>query len=192
MFAKFNLILNTSNDKFIYDDRSLHRWLGEDCKKGRDVSFVSVRFFPKNLCLNAHADVLVTSRLAFCCRFFWHKSRVMEAIYICRGGHRSDCSFSGSIKRTLDGFLSSPTAASRRCKKAMNQTWRLLSQHARKKAAEAIVSEISVKMIDYAVYKFRTMFRQRHDAGSAERWADLPADRTSCECEAATYLPSNV
>lgn len=103
------------------------------------------------------------------------------------GLRRGDCSFSGSIKRTLDGFLSSPTAASRRCKKAMNQTWRLLSQHAHeKKAAEAIVSEISVKMIDYAVYKFRTMFplRQRRVAGSAERWAGLPADRTPCECEA--------
>lgn len=135
--------------------------------------------------------------LASAAAFFGISQEWWKQFTFVEGLHRGDCSFSGSIKRTLDGFLSSPTAASRRCKKAMNQTWRLLSQHAHeKKAAEAIVSEISVKMIDYAVYKFRTMFplRQRHVAGSAERWAGPISPPTALHASAkhATYLPSNV
>lgn len=109
MFGKFNLILNTSNDKFIYDDRRLHRWIWEDWKKGKFL-VCKVLFFHSTLCC--------------CCLCCFHQQRSSSSMHMLMYSWRlfhdisqewwkqftfvgewSDCSFSGSIKRTLDSFF---------------------------------------------------------------------------------------
>lgn len=61
LHRKFNLILNTSNDKFIYDDsKRHHRWM-EDWKEGKFL--VSNFFFFRGcfapLLLDAHVKILL-------------------------------------------------------------------------------------------------------------------------------------
>ena len=133
MFGKFNLILNTSNDKFIYDD-SKASWMDWRLKETSESKFSSfVIFFqpfpPQKL--HMWISLLMYSwrlTLCFSVSYEQHKSRVMEAIYICRQ-RKAAAVLAVQLKEHWASFFFVSRVAFR-CKKKMNRNvarWVFLS-----------------------------------------------------------------
>lgn len=116
----------------------------------RKQIYLVCNFFTESAHVDFPADVLVTVDVLFSF-FLWkqHKSRVMEAIYICRQ-RKAAAVLAVQLKEHWTAFCVSDV------KKRWTETWRTFFFVAALKK-KAIAGDF-VKMIDYAVYRFRTIF----------------------------------
>ena len=138
-------------------------------------NFFSSLSTPKIAHVNFPADVLVTLTLCFSVSYEQHKSRVMEAIYICRQ-RKAAAVLAVQLKEHWARFFFVSRVAFR-CKKKDEPKRGALSVFITTQKLKQSL-EIFVKMIDYAVYGIQTKFSPSTSTSRADWCIEMSGKKT--------------